>query len=119
MQEESIYKSYMLDSTIAIWNKWSSLSVFINQGYPAYELFKEALSMICRFSGVLLFLDKHTLERSKNAYEAMQVIIDLLEEYGQCGDCEYEDEWGNANYHNSFLIADPQVAWVLETAGRY
>ena len=59
------------------------------------------------------------LERSKSAYEAMQVIIDLLEEYGQCGDCEYEDEWGNANYHNSFLIADPQVAWVLETAGRY
>lgn len=59
------------------------------------------------------------LERGKNAYEAMQVIIGLLEKYGQCGDCEKTGEWGKANYHNSFIIADPQVAWVLETAGRY
>jgi len=59
------------------------------------------------------------LERGKTAYEAMHVIVDLLEEYGQSGDCEYEGEWGKANYHNSFIIADPKEAWVLETAGRY
>jgi len=59
------------------------------------------------------------LERGKNAYEAMHVIINLLEKFGQCGDCEYKGEWGNANYHNSFIIADPNEAWVLETAGRY
>jgi secernin len=59
------------------------------------------------------------LERSKTAYGAMHVIIELLEKYGQCGDCEYQGEWGKANYHNSFLIADPSEAWVLETAGRY
>jgi len=59
------------------------------------------------------------LERGKTAYEAMHVIIALLEKYGQSGDCERPGEWGKANYHNSFLIADPKEAWVLETAGRY
>jgi secernin len=59
------------------------------------------------------------LERGKTAYEAMHVMIDLLEKYGQSGDCEHPGEWGKANYHNSFLIADPKEAWVLETAGRY
>ena len=59
------------------------------------------------------------LERGKTAYEAMHVITGLLERYGQSGDCERPGEWGKANYHNSFLIADSQEAWVLETAGRY
>jgi secernin len=59
------------------------------------------------------------LERGKTAYEAMHVMIDLLEKYGQSGDCERPGEWGKANYHNSYIIADPKEAWVLETAGRY
>jgi secernin len=59
------------------------------------------------------------LERGKTAHAAMHVIIDLLVKYGQSGDCERAGEWGKANYHNSFVIADPQEAWVLETAGRY
>ena len=59
------------------------------------------------------------LERGKTAYEAMHVIIALLEKYGQSGDAEYAGEWGKANYHNSFIVADPREAWVLETAGRY
>jgi secernin len=59
------------------------------------------------------------LERGQTAYEAMHVIIDLLEKYGQSGDCEYPGQWGKANYHNSFLLADPKEAWVLETSGKY
>ncbi len=59
------------------------------------------------------------LERSKTAYAALHVITGLLEKYGQSGDCERAGEWGKANYHNSFLIADRKEAWVLETAGRY
>lgn len=59
------------------------------------------------------------LERGKTAYQAMHVMIALLEKYGQSGDCERPGEWGKANYHNSFLIADSKEAWVLETAGRY
>ena len=59
------------------------------------------------------------LERGKTAYEAMHVITAMLEKYGQCGDAERAGEWGKANYHNSFILADPNEAWVLETAGRY
>lgn len=59
------------------------------------------------------------LERGKTAREAMHVIASLLEKHGQSGDAERPGEWGKANYHNSFVIADTTEAWVLETAGRY
>jgi secernin len=60
------------------------------------------------------------LERGKTAYEAMHVIISLLEIYGQGGGCQYPGQWDeNDTYHNSFIIADPEGAWVLETAGKY
>jgi len=57
------------------------------------------------------------LERGKTAKEAMEVIITLLEEYGQGGGCAYGDSsW---LYHNSFLIADSKEAYVLETADKW
>jgi len=74
-----------------------------------------------QWEGGLLGMDllRLALERGKNSYEAMHVIIDLLAEYGQGGDCEYPGEFGKSYYHNSFIIADPKEAWVLETAGKY
>jgi secernin len=57
------------------------------------------------------------LERGKTAKEAMKIIIDLLDEYGQGGGCAYDDpSW---LYHNSFIIADPKEAYVLETADKW
>ena len=57
------------------------------------------------------------LERGKTAKEAMEVIIDLLEKYGQGGGCAYDDPgW---MYHNSFIVADPKEAFVLETADKW
>jgi dipeptidase len=55
------------------------------------------------------------LERSVNASSALKTIIDLLERYGQSGNCGFAHK---LYYHNSFLICDPEEAWVLETSGK-
>jgi dipeptidase len=56
------------------------------------------------------------LERGKTAYEALKLIIDLLQTHGQNACGGYKNK--NFYYHNSFLIADPQEAFILETAGK-
>lgn len=56
------------------------------------------------------------LERAATAAAAVQVIVSLLEQYGQGGNCS--DTIPSFTYHNSFLIADCSEAWVLETAGK-
>jgi hypothetical protein len=55
------------------------------------------------------------LERATNAHDAVGVIVDLLERHGQGGPCSHEKP--GFSYHNSFLVADPSGAIVLETAG--
>ncbi len=56
------------------------------------------------------------LERSSSAREALDVMIKLLETHGQGGNCMYGKSF---YYHNGFLIADPEEAWVFETAGKH
>jgi dipeptidase len=56
------------------------------------------------------------LERAGSADDAVEVIVTLLERNGQGGSCSYEHP--GFSYDNSFLIADPDGAVVLETAGR-
>jgi secernin len=55
------------------------------------------------------------LERASSARQALQVIVDLLAQYGQSGNCGYTHGF---YYHNSYLIADANEAWVLETVDR-
>lgn len=53
------------------------------------------------------------LERGNTAREALDVIRELLTKFGQGGSCVIGAEY----YYSSFLIADADDAWVLETAG--
>jgi dipeptidase len=56
------------------------------------------------------------LERGRTAGEAKRVICALIERYGQGGSCE---ESFFRTYHNSFIIADPESAWIVEAAGHH
>jgi len=55
------------------------------------------------------------LERGTTADEALDAMTSLLAEHGQGGLC---DKTTGESYFSSFIIADPKVAWVLETSGR-
>jgi dipeptidase len=55
------------------------------------------------------------LERATSAEQALEVLVDLIEAHGQGGSGFREFEFP---YDNSFLIADPREAWILEAFGR-
>ncbi|MGE3796911.1 MAG: C69 family dipeptidase [Thermomicrobiales bacterium] len=54
------------------------------------------------------------LERAITAEQAVTVIGRLVETYGQGGSCEATHY---RTYQNSFIVADANAAWILETAG--
>ncbi len=55
------------------------------------------------------------LERGKTAYEAMHIIIDLLQKHGQGGNAS---TLRDMRYHNLFILVDKTQGWVLETVNR-
>ncbi len=57
------------------------------------------------------------LERCRTAQAAVHTITTLLQAYGQDSCSGYKNL--NFYYHNSFLIADRQEVWLLETVDRY
>jgi secernin len=58
------------------------------------------------------------LERSRSAAQAVEVIGALVECYGQFGSGVPTRGHAEGGYDNSFLVADPTEAWVLEAIGR-
>jgi hypothetical protein len=59
------------------------------------------------------------LERATTATDAVSVITDLLERYGQGGTGhDPAGHGGPKAYWSSFLVADPHEAYVVETSGR-
>ena len=57
------------------------------------------------------------LERATSAREALELITHWISTHGQGGLCGYRNK--RFRYHNSFILADPAEAWVLETADRH
>ena len=58
------------------------------------------------------------LERSKTAKSAVEVISELVEKYGQGGACFDESAKFTYGYDNSFLVADADEAWTIETCNQ-
>src|SRR5690606_35848367 len=58
------------------------------------------------------------LERSQNAAQAVEVMGQLVERYGQFGSGVPTKDHAEGGYDGSFIIADPNEAWVLEAAGK-
>jgi hypothetical protein len=55
------------------------------------------------------------LQRAMTARAALEVMVGLLERYGQGGSGHVSID---RPYWSSFLVADPSEAWVLETSGK-
>jgi secernin len=72
-----------------------------------------------RGEGALLGMDllRLALERSVDRHTAVHVLVSLLEEHGQGGSCSKEHP--RFTYDSSYLVADPEGALVVETAGRH
>ena len=56
-----------------------------------------------------------TLERADDAFGAVAILIDLLKDYGQGGNCGFDKPFF---YDNSFMVADRKQAFILETCGQ-
>lgn len=58
------------------------------------------------------------LERGKTAEEALKVMTELIEKYGQWGSGVPMEDTAAGSYNNGFIIADRKEAYILEAAGK-
>jgi hypothetical protein len=65
---------------------------------------------------VLIDLLRLILERCKTRQEAVDLVAQMLAEFGQGGNCELR---GNSHFDGSFIVSDRTGAVVIETAGRH
>ena len=55
------------------------------------------------------------LERCERAKSGANLICSLVEQYGQGGNCGFDKTF---YYDNSYIVADSEEAYVVETVGR-
>ena len=58
------------------------------------------------------------LERGRTARQAVELIGALVEQYGQFGSGVPTKDHPRGGYDNSFIVADPREAWIVEAVGR-
>src|SRR5699024_5375696 len=59
------------------------------------------------------------LERAQTAREPVRVITDLSAKYGQVSSGNPTLQPEDGTYNNSFILADTNIAYVLETVGKH
>jgi secernin len=59
------------------------------------------------------------LERSTTARQAVEIMGSLIETYGQFGSAIPLKNHAEGSYDNSFIIVDPNEAWILEAVGNH
>jgi len=57
------------------------------------------------------------LEGGRNAEDVVDIIVELLERYGQWGSAVQGKNHEQGSYENAFIFADQKEGWVLETSG--
>ena len=57
------------------------------------------------------------LERASTAFDAVELMTDLIEEHGQWGAGTRGAGRAETAYDNSYLVADSEQIWILETSG--
>jgi dipeptidase len=55
------------------------------------------------------------IQRCKTSFEGKEILISLLNKYGQGGNCGFTKEF---YYQNSFLLVDSNEGWIIETIGK-
>jgi len=58
------------------------------------------------------------LERCTTSVQAVEFMGALVEQFGQFGSGNPGKSHDDGSYDNAFILADPNEAWILETAGR-
>ncbi|HHY91979.1 MAG TPA: secernin-2 [Firmicutes bacterium] len=91
-------------------------AIFTRESALAGARFKEGRPPELGLLGMELV--RLALERGQSAAAALEVITGLVEKHGQWGSGVPGTDHLQGSYNNSFIIADPQEAWVLETAGK-
>ena len=57
-----------------------------------------------------------TLERSETAADAVRIVGELMERYGQGGNASFDTVF---HYDNAYMIMDEREIWHVETAGKH
>jgi len=76
-------------------------------------LFTKILSYSLGLTGMDLV--RLVLERCRTSCEGKNLIISLLNKYGQGGNCGFTSTF---YYQNSFLLVDLNEGWIIETVGK-